>query len=123
VDALDISSEHLERVHDDHEKLMVPLDAARLAHESLPIASIAILERGGGGIERLDRQSALVELLRHSYAPRIMRALGRQAEHMAQCARLAGSLTVLRAGIARSDESPIEVDRLVDHFSESGWGE
>jgi len=123
-----------ERVHRDHDKRIVPIEPGDLASESLPIESIVILKRDASDVldpsehnalERpegratamvvsLDRQAALVELLRHSYAPRIMRALGRQAEHMAQCARLAGSVVIARASLDTKQGGPIDAAILVE---------
>jgi hypothetical protein len=132
--ALGIEIGSTERVHRDHDKRIVPIAPGDLASESLPMESIVIIERVARGVlerperdvlerpdlgspavfDRLDRQAALVELLRHSYAPRIMRALGRQAGHMAQCARLAGSITVARATLHTAQGGPIEAGALVE---------
>lgn len=94
---LGLDIERLDRVHPALEKRLVALEPGVLVRTALPIDSITVLERGTDmPTEHLDRHAALAALLRHCYAPRIMRALGRQAEHFAQCARLAASIPVER---------------------------
>lgn len=113
--ALGIAVDDLDRVHRDHDKRIIPLDATRLVRASLPIESIAILARGAPSrVERLAPQDALVELLRHAYAPRIMRALGREPELFAQCSRLARSLDVRRAIIDRNPGTGPDISALLE---------
>jgi hypothetical protein len=115
ADALGIAVEGLDRVHDRLEKRFVPVDADRLVPGALPLDAVYILGEGNRqGIELLGPQEALVELLRHSYAPRIMRALGRQGDHLMQCAHLATSAPTLRMTIDRHRISDSAIVELVE---------
>jgi hypothetical protein len=80
-----------ERVHERLDKRMVAIDARRLVAAELPLGALFVLEEGPAQVLRLTATEAVIAVLRYSYAPRIMRALGRQGEHLAQCATLATS--------------------------------
>jgi len=68
----------------------------RFAAGPLPLRRIYVLARGSRhAIAPLHPQQALVEILRHSYAARLLRA-GGAATHFAQCARVAGVVPLAR---------------------------
>jgi hypothetical protein len=103
-----------ERVHERLEKRMIAVEPRFVSGAADVLAEIFILAEGAPTrVEALDLQGALVELLRHSYAPRIMRALGLQGRHMEQCARLASMLPVRRLVVDRS-RSVEEIVDLID---------
>jgi hypothetical protein len=112
--ALGLSVEGTERVHERHEKRILSLDRDRIARSRLSLNAVYVLSQGSSNLQRLEAQDALVEILRHSYAPRIMRVLERQAEHLGQCAALAAAAPISRLVIDRSHQGHSEVVALVE---------
>ena len=114
--SLGLRSEDYDRVHVNHEKRRVPIDSANVADEMPQLAGIYILASAPGAsrVEELTHQEGLVELLRHSYAPRIMRALGRQSEHLEQCARLAQLAAPQRLLFDRAANDPKTLPTVIE---------
>jgi hypothetical protein len=87
--------EQLPQLRPDLEKRARRLEAG-FAAEALPLGRLYVLEEGEAiAVEALDRQTALVELVRHSYAARALPRLD-AAEHLRQCARVLRQTTVRR---------------------------
>ena len=77
----------LPRLHPDYEKRAQRLTQG-FAQAALPLAQLYVLAEGESiAVERLDKQAALVELVRHSYAARSLPSLD-PAGHLRQCAAL-----------------------------------
>lgn len=104
----------LARVHERHEKRIVPLAAERMAAAAMALDSIYVLATGTPTrCEVLTPQKALVELLRHAYAPRIMRSLGRQGDHLSQSTRVAAGISTASLIIDRNSRKLFDVFDVV----------
>lgn len=105
--------DHLQRVHPQLDKRRVPVGQTgglgRFCNRPLPIACLYLPERQEGGaiaIEPVRPQRALAELVRHSFAPRIVQALGWQGRRMGILAHL------LRQAPLRRLTYPSGIERL-----------
>lgn len=101
VAALGAEPDELRRLHPDFEKQGRRLTAG-FAPEALPLGRLFVLAEGETiAIERLDKLSALVELVRHSYAAQALPRLD-AAEHLRQCAALLRQAALYRLQRPRS---------------------
>ena len=79
--------EQLPRLHPGYEKRAQRLNAG-FAREALPLGRLYVLAEGEPpGIQPLDKQTALVELVRHSYMSHTLPPMA-AAAHLRQCAAL-----------------------------------
>lgn len=103
------------RLLPDRSKRGVPADADGLGGfcaRGLPLAAIYLLERNEGAtsprLRRLSARDAMVELLRHSFAPRLVEGVGLQAERFGRLSALAAEVPVgvisYASGMGRLDE-------------------
>lgn len=90
----------LKPVSPDDTKLHVPIGAEGFGafHDSpLPLTALYVVERGGNpGIVPLTRREAVIELVRHSFSPYLVEALGLQPRRLDLFARLVRQVPVLR---------------------------
>jgi hypothetical protein len=85
----------LPRLHPKVSKRVVSDVAQSLA--AIPLLAIYSLDVGSDvSIEALRGQAALVELMRHAYAPRFVPAAGATPEHFARCAQVVRSVGIYR---------------------------
>ncbi len=83
--SLGTDAAQLPRVHPGFEKRAQRLSAG-FAHEALPLGGLYVLAEGEpAGIQPLDKQAALVELVRHSYMSHTLPPAA-AAAHLRQCA-------------------------------------
>lgn len=100
-DSLGVPSEQLHSLHRTYIKRALRL-TNRFSSEPLPLKRLYVLAEGKGrSIERLPPQEAIIELVRHSFATRL---LSQQPGglHFSRCARLARRLPVHRLTRPRS---------------------
>jgi len=87
--------EQLPRLHPDFEKRAQRLSGG-FAQAALPLERVYVLAEGEpAGIQPLDKQTALVELVRHSYLPQALPA-NDAAGHLRQCAALLAGVHLSR---------------------------
>lgn len=93
----------LGRVHPEVEKLRIPLGSGRFgspAGAEAPIGAIYLPSRtrepdsGGVELSRISHAQALMELVRHSYAPNSVRALGLEPRRLERLAAIARDVPV-----------------------------
>lgn len=96
--ALGVCPAALPKVRADEDKrlLHVPVAAA-----PVPVRAVITLDRGAPRLERLGRQGALQELVRHSFTVRVLHP-ERRAAHLAACAALVTAVPVVRLVAPRS---------------------
>ncbi len=98
---LGADARELRRLHPDFDKRAQRLTQG-FAQAPLPLGRLYVLaEADTIGIERLDKQAALVELVRHSYAAQALPKLD-GAEHLRQCAGLLRQTELFRLQRPRS---------------------
>ncbi|MBC8144723.1 MAG: hypothetical protein H7X80_04000 [bacterium] len=106
--------EALDRIHEAHDKRYVPLSTDQIVGGPVPLDAIYMLASGTEThVVPLNAQDALVCLLRNAYAPRIMRVLGRQGEHLEQSARIAAVQKTAMLVIDRNSCKHSEVLRVI----------
>jgi hypothetical protein len=84
-------------VSPDDTKLHVPVGAFH--DSSVPLAALYVLERGGAAdveIQPLTRREAVIELVRHSFSPYLVEAVGLQPRRLDLFSRLVRQVPVLR---------------------------
>lgn len=87
----------------------------RFSPDCLPLRRIYVLSEGmPHKIEPLRPGEALVELLRHSYAVRLLEITGTASAHFVQCAHLANRVPVCRLRRQRSLAALPDLARLVE---------
>ena len=87
--------DQLPRLHPGFEKRAQRLSGG-FAQAALPLEHLYVLAEGEpAGIQPLDKQAALVELVRHSYMSQSLPA-GNAAGHLRQCAALLGGVRLSR---------------------------
>jgi hypothetical protein len=87
----------LNPVSPDDSKLHVPVGAFH--DSSVPLAALYVLERGGGDdveVQPLTRREAVIELVRHSFSPYLVEAVGLQPRRLDLFSRLVRQVPVLR---------------------------
>lgn len=109
-----------DRSFDGMDKYDVPTASAR-AREPLPLTAIYLLrkaeeEAGDAAIDRLTGVDAVETLVSNTYRGAYLKTIGRTAEHLAACLRVARAVPVFRArrhwGFDQFDE---QTRRLHDH--------
>lgn len=106
------SAEGLERIHPRYSKLRVPVGEGgfgRFHSDSAPLGGVYLVERPGPSgsagnsapehrprIEPLPPHRALIELVRHSFTPRLVEAAGLQPRRLEVLARLVEQVPVRR---------------------------
>lgn len=106
-------SETLPRLHPRLEKRACAV-TRRFSQAPLPLSHIYVLEEGTDHlIEPIGNQDALVELVRHSYAVRLLQPVNASL-HFLQCANLANRLHVRRLKRPRSLPALPALARLVE---------
>lgn len=91
------SYEHLPLVHPQVSKRRVAITSFH--HTALPLAVLYIAERREGGpieITPLSRSAAVIELVRHSFSPHLVQAVGLQPSRLDFLARLVRQVPVRR---------------------------
>jgi hypothetical protein len=115
-------TEGLPLVHPRSTKLRAPVGASgfgAFCPEPVPLAALFVLSPSGSRwrMDRLDDQPALMELLRHSFAPEMVQGLGLSARRLPGLACLAAQVPIYRlerpAGVAPADEAVELVAGLV----------
>ena len=114
--ALGSDPKALPRLHRNAQKRSVFLSQGFPTVPS-PIRCLYVLATGSRvEIERLGPKESFGELLKHSYAPRFLGAVGSTPTHLRQCAALAGSIPVYRLRRPPSlSVLPEVVDRIEEH--------
>jgi hypothetical protein len=87
----------LRAVSPDDTKLHVPVDAFQAS--AIPLAALFVLDRRPSGpinIQPLARSEAVIELVRHSFSPYLVEAVGLQPHRLELFARLVRQVPVLR---------------------------
>ena len=104
--ALGEVGEALPRLRPEIDKRAVPPDGVRV-RESLPLARLYVLaEASTRAVEALSPLEAVIELVRHTYTARLLRAHG-AVTHLHQCGAVARVVPVRRLRMRRSlDELP-----------------
>lgn len=99
----------LKPVSPDDTKLHVPIGTEGFGafHDSsLPLTALYVIERHGKpGIVPLTRREAVIELVRHSFSPYLVEALGLQPRRLDLFARLVHQVPVLRLSYPSGFES------------------
>jgi hypothetical protein len=100
------SAAGLERVHPRYSKLRVPVGEGGFGtfhHDPAPLGAVYLVERGEAAapctparIEPLPPHRALIELVRHSFVPRLVEAAGLQPRRLELLARLVERVSVRR---------------------------
>ena len=119
-----MSPQVLDRVHPNFLKVKVPNKlngVSRFWDEPLPLGAILILERQTEdcdiAIEKIHSAGALMELVRHSYHPDLVRTLGLQKKRMSTLAALMGSVPVFRLSYTSGyDHLPAVCDKVFNHI-------
>jgi hypothetical protein len=87
----------------------------------LPLRQIYVLAEGPiQEVAPLGPQEVLIELVRHTYGIRYLKAAG-TSPHFLQCARLANQVPVRRLKTPRDLQSLAALARLVEEDVERGW--
>jgi len=116
--ALGRSPRRLDRLHPAASKRVVP-DVAQ-APAPVPLLAIYSLEVGDDvAIRALAGAAGLVELMRHSYAPRFLPAAGATPAHFERCAQLAKSVAVCRLVRPPALDRLDEVAQMVEEHASS----
>ncbi len=87
----------LRPVSPDETKLHVPVDGFQAS--AIPLAALYVLERRPSGpidIQPLARSEAVIELVRHSFSPYLVEAVGLQPRRLELFSRLVRQIPVLR---------------------------
>ena len=71
-------------------------------------------------IEPLGGQEAFVELVRHSYAVRLLQATGAAPTHIQQCAAVVRAVPIRRLNVRRSLEELPDLAALVEKDATNG---
>ena len=107
--ALGIDPDRLPRLHSHVDKRVLHTVSPPSA---LPLRSIYILARDAeSGIDILSPQSALVQLLSHTYVARWLLPTGTAPTHMRQCAKLVATVPIRRLRVCGDLDA---LSRLVD---------
>ena len=114
IGSVGASAEALPRVHPRLDKRACR--AARgFPRVCLPLTHIYVLDRETGhAIEPLAKQDALIELVRHSYAVRLLQQTNASL-HFSRCASVAARLPVRRLKRLHSLSSLPELGRIVEN--------
>lgn len=111
--------EHLPRVHPEIAKRRVAVGEGgwgAFQESSLPLAALYVPERREGGpveIQPLSRQQAVIELVRHSFSPHLVQAVGLQPARLDLLARLVRQVPVRRLAYPSGfDQLPSVVEAL-----------
>lgn len=106
--------ETLPRLHPDFEKRARQVDRG-FSSSPLPLKRIYVLADGDlHQINTLHPQEAFIELVRHSYAVRLLETTGASSRHFNQCSRLIDSLGVRRLSRPASLGRLTELVRIVE---------
>jgi hypothetical protein len=112
--ALGYPAAALSRFDDDDLRLAYRVDE-QFSHEPRPLGRVYVLAEGAElAVERCRPQEAFVELLRHSYALRVVGDPGASAAHFRLCARLTAAVPLYRLRRPRSLSALPDVVRLVE---------
>src|SRR2546425_5655009 len=113
VAALGEPLDTLARLHPKSEKRSRPT-VRGFATNPVRLARIYVLAEGEGhAIEPLSPQEALIELVRHTYAARLLRAMG-AAAHFRRCGSLIGRIPIRRLRTCRSLDLLPALVRMVE---------
>ena len=113
VAALGEPLDTLARLHPKFEKRSRPT-VRGFATNPVRLARIYVLAEGEGhAIEPLSPQEALIELVRHTYAARLLRAMG-AAAHFRRCGSLIGRIPIRRLRTCRSLDLLPALVRMVE---------
>lgn len=113
VVSLGDTPETLPRLHPDLEKRARRV-AGRFAQEPLPLEQVYVLAEGESHeVEALRPQEALIELMRHSYAVRLLQFTG-ASTHFLSCAKLARVVPLHRLKRSYSLEKLPGLARMVE---------
>ncbi len=86
----------LPRLHPDYEKRS-RVAARGFSPAALPLKTIYVLDEGGQlEVTTLSPKEAFLELVRHSYAAKILEATGTASQHFGRCAELVRSVSIRR---------------------------
>ena len=99
----------------------------RVLHQAIPMSGpvalghVVLLDlHRKGDTDRLSGVDRLETLAAEVFRPRQVRAMGRQAAHMAMMTRLAAQLRVWRLGAAHRPSPDELYDRLAERVTEAG---
>lgn len=105
--------ETLPKLHPEFEKRARQVNRD-FSSDPLPLRSIFVLAEGDRlEIETLRDQEAFIELVRHSYAVRLLEPTSTASRHFRQCRRLVDSVTIKRLRRPASLERLTDLTRLV----------
>ncbi|OLE21913.1 MAG: hypothetical protein AUI36_34175 [Cyanobacteria bacterium 13_1_40CM_2_61_4] len=111
--ALGHNPDRLPRLHPNAEKRTRRV-TRRFARRPAPVGQLYVLTEGDClQIERLSPRDALIELVRHTYAARLLQQLD-ASQHFLQCAAVARAVPVARLTYPRRLELLTEVAHLVE---------
>jgi len=115
IASLGIDPESLPLVHPDFEKRIPNTNHAAPSDEPMPLAAVYVLGRAEEiSIDPLRRQEAFVELVRYSYAARVLEGTKTSRQHFEQCADLARRVPVFRLSRPRDLSMLADVARFVE---------
>jgi hypothetical protein len=119
--ALGDDAKMLPRLHPRIEKRARAVSTEGFSQNPLPLRQIYVLaESHTREVEPLPAQEALVELVRHSYAVKLLRSVG-ASSHFLQCASLVKNVSVSRLKRSRSlQELPDLVQIVEDDLTHEG---
>lgn len=93
--SLDIDPETLPRLHPQREKRVYRVNHT-VPHASMPLSAIYVLSKAKKmGIEPIRPQEAFIELLRYSYAGRVLVGTNTSHQHFKQCTQLIQRVPIL----------------------------
>ena len=93
----------------------------KFSAEPIPLHSLYILSEGDNvGLEKLGRASTFIEITRHTYMNRYLKALDGEAEHFEHCQKLIEKLPVWKLNRPRDFKAMDEVCRLLENNIPSG---
>ena len=112
--SLETDPETLSPMHPSFEKRIHGANHTPL-HEPMPLLAIYVLDRAEElGAETMAPQEAFIELLRHSYAAKIVDGTNTSRRHFEQCVFLTQCVPVLRLNRPKNLSALSEVARLVE---------
>jgi hypothetical protein len=84
--------------------------------EPVPLHSLYILSEGAEvGLEKLGHASTFIEITRHTYVNRYLKALGAESEHFEHCRKLIQKLPVWKLNRPRDFEAMDDVCKLLEN--------
>lgn len=107
-----------ERVHPEYDKRIVWSNGESVSPR--PISVIYVLEEADGiSVSKVEGQAAVIELLRHAYAPRFFRPFAESRRHLQAAAKLAEQVPIFRLSRPSNLSQLPEISGMIEAHSAS----